>query len=175
MNLESADNGIDGLDAVSKEKLKIVTDRLREGVSFMRKGDYPRALHIFETVYKSEDLPKPVTGLSYYGLCLSSVNQEHRAGIALCEKAIAEKPNDVAHYANLVETYESAGRRRKAIDTLESAMAQFPRSRILMDIKEKMGKRKRPVLPFLHRSNPVNVILGHMRHTIFGKKTEEKK
>lgn len=168
--MDPASNDQTPTDPIAQEQLKVVTERLREGVAFMRQGNHRRALHIFESVYKSEDLPKPVTGLSYYGLCLASVNQQHRAGIALCEKAIQEKPNDVAHYANLVETYESAGRRRKAIDFLNSSIKQFPRARILQDLKEKLGKRKRPVIPFLPRGNIVNVILGHMRHTLFEKK-----
>lgn len=170
--MDPASNDQTPTDPIAQEQLKVVTERLREGVAVMRQGDHARALQIFETVYKSEDLPKPVTGLSYYGLCLASVNQQHRAGIALCEKAIQEKPNDVAHYANLVETYESAGRRKKAIDFLDSTIQQFPRARILQDLKEKLGKRKRPVIPFLARGNIVNVILGHMRHTLFGKKEE---
>lgn len=168
--MDPASNDQTPTDPVAQEQLKVVTERLREGVAVMRQGDHARALHIFETVYKSDDLPKPVTGLSYYGLCLSSVNQQHRAGIALCEKAIQEKPNEVAHYANLVETYESAGRRKKAIDFLESTMTQFPRAKILQDLKEKLGKRKRPVIPFLPRGNVVNVVLGHMRHTLFERK-----
>ncbi len=44
---------------------------LKDGVALMRAGDHASAIRRFEEVYKSKDLPKPVSGLSYYGFCLS--------------------------------------------------------------------------------------------------------
>jgi tetratricopeptide (TPR) repeat protein len=147
------------------EALDRVTAILRDGVALIRVGDHATAIRRFDEVYKSSDLPKPVSGLSYYALCLSRVRKQHREAIALCERAVSEKPDDPVHYANLAEVYLLANRRMKAVKTTYDALEKFPRTKIILDLKERVGERRRPVLPFLARSNPVNMVLGHMRHT----------
>lgn len=146
-------------------ELEEATRILREGVAKMRAHEYKLAFRLFESVYKSDNLPKPVTGLSYYGLCLAKVKRSYREAIMLCEKALAERPEDVVHHLNLGETYLEAGRRRRALDTVNRAILKFPKTKALQALREKIGMRRNPVLPFLPRSNPINVILGHMRHT----------
>lgn len=162
-----------GLEA--SPELEKATEILRNAVMKMRMHDYKMAYRLFESVYKSDELPKPVSGLSYYGVCLAKVKRAYREAIILCEKALSERPEDVVHHANLAETYLEAGRRRRALDTVNRALLKFPRMVLLLNLREKIGKRKNPVIPFLPRSNPFNVILGHMRHTwLEGKKQKAK-
>jgi tetratricopeptide (TPR) repeat protein len=147
------------------EALEHVTGILRDGVALIRVGDHASAIRRFEEVYKSSDLPKPVSGLSYYALCLSKVRKQHREAIALCERAVTEKPDDPIHYANLAEVYLLANRRMKAVKTTHEALEKFPRTKVILDLRDRVGERRRPVIPFLARSNPLNMVLGHIRHT----------
>lgn len=138
---------------------------LKDGVSLMRSGDHAAAIRQFEEVYKSETLPKPVSGLSYYAYCLARIRKQYRQAIELCERAVRERPDDPAHWANLAEVLLLANRRVRAISTTEEALSRFPRTKRLQDLRARLGTRRSPVLPFLSRSNPLNMILGHMRHT----------
>ena len=142
---------------------------LREGVSQLRRGNPAAALQLFEQVYKG-DGPKVASGLSYYGLCLSLVEGQHREGIALCERAIEERSADPAHYANLVEILANAGRRRRAVKLLEESLEKFPWNRHLKQVREKIGYRHTPVIPFLSRDMFLNQILGRMK---YGSKKQE--
>ena len=147
--------------------LEQATQILKEGVSLMRTGDHVAAINMFEQVYKSDTLPKPISGLSYYGYCLAKLRKKYREAIELCERAVNERPDDPAHWANLTEVCMMANRRVKAHNTIEEALKRFPRTKLLLDIRDWMGKRRAPVIPFLDRSNPMNMILGHIRHTWF--------
>lgn len=131
----------------------------------MRAGDHAAAIRRFEEVYKSKDLPKPVSGLSYYGYCLSKVRKQHRQAIEMCEHAVQERPDDPANWINLVEVLMMANRRVKAVNTIDDAVRRFPKTKLLQDLRARIGMRRPPVIPFLHRNNVINMILGHMRHT----------
>lgn len=145
--------------------LEKATGILKEGVSLMRSGDHGSAVRRFEEVYKSDTLPKPISGLSYYGYCIAKTRKSYREAIELCERAVKERPDDPAHWANLTEVLMMANRRVKAIYTIDEAIKRFPRTKLLQDLRVWVGRRRPPVIPFLDRSNPINVILGHMRHT----------
>ncbi|MDX1584500.1 MAG: tetratricopeptide repeat protein [Thermoanaerobaculia bacterium] len=155
----------------SEMALEQSTRILKDGVALMRAGEHAQAIRRFEEVYKSDKLPKPVSGLSYYGYCLAKIRKQYRQAIEFGERAINERPDDPAHWANLTEIYMMAGRRVKAVNTIEEALKRFPRTKLLLDIREWVGMRRTPVVPFLDRSNPLNIILGHMRHTLHQKRS----
>lgn len=159
---ESKDLNIGDPNAVALEQATVI---LKDGVSLMRTGDHAGAIRRFEEVYKSDRLPKPVSGLSYYAFCIAKVRKQHREAIEMCERAVQERPDDPAHWANLTEVLMMANRRVRAINTLEEALKRFPRTKLLQDLRSRIGMRRPPVIPFLHRNNVFNMILGHIRHT----------
>ncbi|MBW3670682.1 MAG: tetratricopeptide repeat protein [Acidobacteria bacterium] len=167
---DAKDLNIGDPHAIALEQSTLI---LKDGVSLMRAGDHGAAIRKFEEVYKSESLPKPVSGLSYYAYCLARIRKQHRQAIELCERAVSERPDDPAHWANLAEVLLLANRRVRAINTAEEALTRFPRTKLLQDLRARIGTRRPPVLPFLSRSNPVNMILGHIRHT-WNQKKESK-
>lgn len=158
-------------DAVALEQATVI---LKDGVSLMRSGDHAKAIRKFEEVYKSDSLPKPISGLSYYGYLIAKIRKQYREAIDMCERAVRERGDDPAHWANLAEVYMMANRRVKAVSTIDEALKRFPRTKLLLDIREWMGKRRPPVIPFLGRDNVVNQILGHMRHTWIEKQGAKK-
>ena len=135
----------------------------------VRNEDYLRALTLFAEVYGSDDsvpirTPKDASGLSYFGLALAVMQKKMKLAIDLCRRAIDLEFYNGDHYANLARVYIVAGNRKKALETLEQGLKHSPGHDYLQAVRESMGVRARPALPFLDRANPINVSLGQARH-----------
>jgi tetratricopeptide (TPR) repeat protein len=101
--------------------------------------------------------------LSYYGLTLAILKRKYREAVELCQKAIKQQFLDPYHYVNLAKVYVAMEQRKKAIQTLESALAQMPRNKVVIAYWKTIGLRGRPPIPFLSRDNPLNKALGRKR------------
>lgn len=147
-----------------------ILQRIDEAVELTKDQEYLRALTVFLDVYGGEDPPSPMlssktaTGLSYFGLCLALVQKKIKPAIDLCKRAIELQFYNVDHYANLAGVYTAAGHRKKAIETIEQALKTHPDDETLLEVRRQLGIRSRPPVPFLDRSNPINVSLGQARH-----------
>lgn len=60
--------------------------------------------------------------------------------------------------------------RRQAYVAIQRAMSATAGDPELATLIASLGIRRKPVLPFLERSNPVNVTLGRLRHRFLGVK-----
>lgn len=147
-----------------------VIDRIDEAVALTKADEYLRALTIFLDVYGGEDPPSPMlssktaTGLSHFGLCLVLVQKKIKPAIDLCKRAIELQFYNVDHYTNLARVYVAAGNRKKALETVAKAWKSHPEDAGLLEVRRRLGVRKRPLVPFLDRSHPINVTLGQSRH-----------
>jgi len=154
-----------------------VLQRIDEAIGLTKNQEYLRALTLFFDVYGGEDPPSPMlssktaTGLSFFGLCLALVEKRIKPAIDLCKRAIELQFYNVDHFANLARVYTAGGNRKKALETIEQGMKSHPDDEILMEVRRELGIRSRPPVPFLERSNPINVSLGQKRHA---KKVAEK-
>lgn len=146
---------------------------LDEAIELTREQEYLRALTIFLDVYGAEDAESPLilsktaksaTGLSYFGLCLMLVQKKTKQAIELCKRAIDLEFYDGNHYANLARVYVAAGNRKKALETVQQAMKDHREDAALLKVRRELGVRSTPPVPFLDRSNPINVTLGQSRH-----------
>jgi tetratricopeptide (TPR) repeat protein len=147
-----------------------ILKRIDEAVALTKEQEYLRALTVFLDVYGGEDPPSPMlssktaTGLSYFGLCLALVQKKIKPAIDLCKRAIELQFYNVDHYANLASVYIAAGHRKKAIETIDQALKTHADDETLLEVRRQLGIRSRPSVPFLDRSNPINVTLGQARH-----------
>lgn len=140
-----------------------------EAIRAARGEDYLRALTMFLDIYGTENAPplntpKAASGLSYFGLTVALMRKEHKTAIDLCRRAIDLEFYNGDHYANLARVYVSAGNRKKALETVEQGLKLVPDHPYLTAVRTSLGIRERPAVPFLDRSNPVNVSLGQARH-----------
>jgi tetratricopeptide (TPR) repeat protein len=146
-----------------------------EAIDAAREDDLLRALTIFIDVYGNDDksarTPKEGKGLSYFGLSLALVRKEMKPAIDLCRRAIELEFYNGDHYANLARVYAAAGNRKKAIATAEQGLKLAPEHDYLLAVRKSFGVRSDPYVPFLGRTNPINVSLGQARHA---KKVAEK-
>jgi predicted Zn-dependent protease len=112
--------------------------------------------------------PKNPFYLSYTGLLAAMADRRYADAETLCREALNLKCNHAQLYLNLAEVYTQAGRSSDAIDVLEKGMVSAGRDFRIRRALERIGVRRGPVLSFLHRSNPINVMLGRLRYRFAG-------
>ena len=139
-----------------------------EAVKATKEEDFLRALNLFLDIYGTEDAPpirtpRDASALSYFGLCLALVKKQFKTSIELCRRAADLEFYNGDHYANLARVYLAAGNRKKAVDTAEQGLKLVPEHDYLLAVRASLGVRSKPAVPFLERSNPINVSLGHAR------------
>ena len=157
--------------------------RIDEAVMLTRNEEYLAALTEFMDIYGGEEPPtmlmtsKTATGLSWFGVALALVQKKFKPAIDLCKKAIELQFYSADHQGNLARVYLAAGNRKKALEAVETGLKMHPEDEYLLSVRKSLGVRARPPVPFLHRSNPINVSLGMARHSkkIAEKETKRKK
>jgi predicted Zn-dependent protease len=112
--------------------------------------------------------PKNPFYLSYTGLLAALAEKRYGDAETLCREAVGMKHNHAQLYLNLAEVYLQAGRTAEAVVTLEKGMVSAGRDFRIRRALEKIGLRREPILPFLHRGHPLNRALGRWRHRLNG-------
>jgi tetratricopeptide (TPR) repeat protein len=146
------------------------TKDIDAAIALTKEDDYLHALTRFVEIYGTKESPpiqnpKDASGLSFFGLCVALVQKNYRTGIDLCKRAIDLEFYNGDHYANLARVYSAQGNRKKAVDTAEQGLKLVPEHESLLAVRKELGVRSKPPVPFLDRSNPVNVSLGQARHS----------
>jgi tetratricopeptide (TPR) repeat protein len=140
------------------------SDLVSRGIEECDSGNTLGALMYFEKASRKEKTPLLNSYLSY---CLAKEHESYREAIELGIGAVNEQSENLVLYLNLAKVYILADQRNNAIKVLRQATKRGRDGRILGLIK-KLGIRKKPVLPFLQRGNPVNIVLGKLRHQFLG-------
>lgn len=142
---------------------------LEDAIIAARQEDFLRALTMFLDIYGTEDsppirTPKDASGLSFFGLALALMSKKYKPAIDLCRRAIDLEFYNGDHYANLARVYDAAGNRKKAVETADQGLKLVKGHAYLTQVRRSFGVRTRPAVPFLERTNPINVSLGQARH-----------
>jgi tetratricopeptide (TPR) repeat protein len=140
-----------------------------QAIQAVRDAEYLEAFNLFLEIYGTADAPpintpKAASGLSWFGLCLALVRKEYKPAIDLCQRAINTEFYNGDHYANLARIYLIAGKRKKAVETADAGLKVARDNPYVRQVRQSLGVRARPALPFLDRTNPINVSLGQARH-----------
>ncbi len=152
------------LTKVAEENLD---ERLKAGLKHLAENKMEEACKEFEKAYKIDR--DNATAMSYYGLCSALERAKIGLGLELCTKAIKKDFHKPEHYLNLGRVYLTAGNKKGAITVFLKGLRFAPNDKGLNDILVEIGVRKRPVIPFLNRSNPINRFLGiFFRRTLPG-------
>lgn len=141
-------------------------DLVQLGIYAARQAEYERGLVFLAEAYRHLSREKHrLSGplLSYYGLCLALHRGRIKEAAEFCSLGVEkDRYNPDAHY-NMARVWVAGRSRRKAVDALEKGLALDPKHTGLRKLRAEMGTRKTPVIPFLHRDNPLNVSLGKLR------------
>ncbi len=147
-------------------------DYLRAVKAHLRSGRQKDAFRILQQ--GSVRFPEDPVILSYYGCMQAIVDKKYRSGVDTCRKAIAllkkeetfgEELLYPVFYLNLGRAYVAAGKKKEAIEAFNNGLQYDNTNRDLLQELRALGIRKKPPVPFLDRSNPVNKYIGMILHT----------
>jgi len=141
-------------------------ESFRRGVEALESGKGLQAMALFEAAIELErrygvDRPQ-ARYLSYYGLCLGTEGGRHREGVRFCREATQLEFYNPDLYLNLGRVLLGAGDRRAAYAALADGYRLQPGHPAIVREMKRMGLRRRPPIPFLSRTNPLNVLIGRI-------------
>lgn len=135
---------------------------LAEGVRLFDAGDVLGAHACFCRAHRN--LAAHPRVLSWYGLTLVLVERNSNLGVALCDQALRLAGPEPELVLNQARAQLALGLRERAVRALRAGLVAHPDDPSLQAATEALGQRARPVVPFLGRANPLNRILGRLRH-----------
>lgn len=109
---------------------------------------------------------------SYLGYGIALRDQRIQEGLKLCRHSVKVEFYQAENYVNLARTCLLARDRRGAIKAVREGLKIDRNHPGLLALHEDLGIRSLPVLTFLSRSNPLNVLLGRIRHAFRGQPRE---
>ena len=138
----------------------------QQGVSALTDGRRREALAYFNGAIEIE---RRVTGsrtqaryLSYYGLSLALNSGNLHESVRCCRAAAKLERYRPDLCWNLGRVLLMANRRREAHRAFKWGLRMQPDHEGIRTDLQRMGNRRRPILPFLHRANSINVFLGRI-------------
>lgn len=137
-------------------------DALEEGKRRFFGRDLEGAHSAFERAWRRAGSEPRV--MSWYGVTLVMVERNSNLGVSYCDQALRAAGPDVELYLNQARAHLALGQRERAVRALHRGLEQFPGHPTLLAAKDLMGWRRRPVIPFLARGNPLNRWLGKLRY-----------
>ena len=162
------------LSMLGMEKTKEEETTVYYVKKLLKRKKYESALKLVTAAL--EQYPDEPILLSYYGYLEALVNKNYTRGINTClkaremvlEKAISGRDffNPVL-YLNLGRAYLAAGSKEDAFEALRMGLIFGNENEDLLCELRELGMRKKPIVSFLQRSNPVNKYIGKVLHSLY--------
>jgi tetratricopeptide (TPR) repeat protein len=142
----------------------------RRGRDLVRRGHYALGNEMLaEYCGRQIALERPIGAsvMAVYGLSIGMTGDVHE-GLETCQRALSMDRRNAETWAAIAKLSLQAGMKRKAVEAVTRGLALAPSSRELAELRESLGVRRRPPLPFLSRENALNVRLGRLLHRLLG-------
>ena len=141
---------------------------MRDAIDRCRRGAWREGLPALARIAEQETRPGSLPALvySYLGYGIALRQQRLSEGLKLCQHAVRMEFYQAENYLNLARTQLLAGHRRPAVRAVADGLKIEPDHAALLELQHELGLRKRPVLSFLSRANPINALLGRIRHLV---------
>ncbi len=137
---------------------------VRRGVECCRQDDWDGGLYFLGRVAEA-DRSKALPGLfySYLGYGIARCQRRVQEGLKLCRHSIKVQFYEPDNYVNLAKTCLLGNERTEAVRAILDGLKVDPHNLELLALHRELGIRRFPVLRFLARSNPLNLLLGRLR------------
>jgi tetratricopeptide (TPR) repeat protein len=137
-----------------------IRKHFKKAFSLIKEDNTLDALFFLDKIADQTDEPEV---LSSFGLCIALERGKVKDAIDLCIKAIDRDSENVYHYLNLGKIYLKDGKKAVGIDIFRKGLrlnVDNEYAREIDLILNKLGTRRRPVLPFLGRHHFINKYCG---------------
>jgi tetratricopeptide (TPR) repeat protein len=113
--------------------------------------------------------------LSYYGCLEAIVDKNHEHGMEICRDAINILNQDIpfgqeafypVFYLNFGRACLAGGDKKEAATAFKKGLEADPQDPDLLWEVKRLGSRRKPAIPFLKRSNPLNKYVGILLHKL---------
>jgi tetratricopeptide (TPR) repeat protein len=158
-----------GAEDSTKLNQETVHRKVQHAVRLAREGAYPEALLLFEMYLPllssgdDQEMRLLTEASSFCGLCLAMEKHRYADALDYCNISLKRDIMNPDHRANVALVYLERGDRRHAIQHLHEGLRLQANNGRINDILDAIGRRRPPVLGFLARDNPINVVLGRLR------------
>ena len=148
-----------------EEMLVIAYGAALHGVDLCRSGEWKKGLSVLNEAAQGELQDRRVRALtySYLGYGLARFRKQRMQGLKLCREAARLELCEPEVLLNLVRTQLMVEDRGGAVRAVKRGLGLHPDHPVLVHYRRQLGIRRRPVMPFLHRSNLLNRMLGRLR------------
>jgi tetratricopeptide (TPR) repeat protein len=156
-----------------EQTIKKPSDYLDEIKILLQKKNHKAALE--ELSLSLEEYPEDPFLLSYYGCLQAIINRDYTRGVETCKEAIRMYDDKVligkdifypTFYLNLGRAYLAARNKKEAVKALQKGLAYDRENKDILWEMTKLGVRRKPAVPYLKRSNPINKYIGMILHTL---------
>jgi hypothetical protein len=135
---------------------------LADGLAAFLDRDLTGAHGSFERAYRAA--PRDPLAMSWYGVTLVLVERNITLGVSLCDAALRPVPNDPELLLNSARVHVALNQRQRAARAITRGLVAWPDHPGLRAARDALGTRRAPVIPILSRDNPLNRVLGLLRH-----------
>ncbi len=149
------------------------TDYLNRAKRLLQKKYQVQALSILKEGLEVH--PENAFLLSYYGALAAIVSKDFRGGVRAAERALkllaATVPMDAevhypTFYLNIARAYLASGDRSKAILAIKKGLRYNSLHPDLLETMDSLGVRRKPPIPALKRTHPLNKYIGLLLHKL---------
>ena len=155
---------VDARRAVGRALSGEARELFDRGIDQLEAGRQEEALSCLR---RTVDLaPEHAQVRSLLGLAIARVEGNFEESRTLCESAAKQEFFNPELYLNLSYVYLEFGRRSEALRYLRRGQMIDPGNASIQRAIAELGRRRRPILPFLPRRHPVNRALGSARNLV---------
>jgi Flp pilus assembly protein TadD len=139
-----------------------------QGIEACKKGQWKEGLAVLGKVAEADRQGAELNGqfYSYLGYGIARYERRVKEGLALCQHSIKLQFYEPENYLNLARVHLLARNRRKAVEALNRALKLNASNPGALALAREIGWRRRPVIPFLPRSNFLNRLLGRLSYRL---------
>lgn len=148
-------------------------DLIELGRAYINEKNYKEAAHYLRKALLSfQEDPNKTPGilLSCYGFATAIGEKNIKDGLAFCKKGLLRKDPAPESYLYLSELLLMVREKAEAYRILEEGLKIFKGDLKMSERIRKFGVRKKPLVPVLGRSHPINKVLGKIIREPIGKK-----
>jgi hypothetical protein len=146
----------------------VAAGAIGEGKVAFAARDVAAAHQAFERAHRRDS--RDPLAMSWYGLTLVLVERNSNLGVTLCDQALRTGGPNPELLLNQARVHLALNQRERAVRAILRGLEMWPGDARFEAARDAIGIRRPPVVAILSRKNPLNRVLGRLRHRWLGRR-----